>query len=256
MVFQFKLYQKVKVDYLKSGIQIGLSVAIDFTSSNGNQNDNNSLHFINGDKPNQYERVINSCGNIVGYYDYDQLFPGFGFGAKVNGIPQQIFNLNFQQDPNIKYIDGIIDAYHNAIKVVQLWGPTYFSPIIREMNNIIKRQGHNLKYHILMILTDGIIDDLDETIDELVEGSFLPLSIIIVGVGNADFTNMVYLDADKNPLVNSKGIKSARDLVQFVPFLKYESNPEMLVIQVLEEIPRQIVDYYDQNNLDPTNLIY
>jgi len=39
----------------------------------------------------------------------------------------------------------------------------------------------------LLILTDGVIQDLNATIDEVVRGSVLPLSIIIVGIGNADF---------------------------------------------------------------------
>ena len=34
-----------------------------------------------------------------------------------------------------------------------------------------------------MIITDGIINDMQATIDEIVRGSSLPLSIIIVGVG-------------------------------------------------------------------------
>jgi hypothetical protein len=38
-----------------------------------------------------------------------------------------------------------------------------------------------------LILTDGIINDMQKTIDEIVRGSDLPLSIIIVGVGEADF---------------------------------------------------------------------
>ena len=105
-----------------------------------------------------------------------------------------------------------------------------------------------------MIITDGMIDDIDDTIDELVAGSFLPLSVIIIGVGQADFSNMKILDADDNPLVDSRGVKSVRDLVQFVPFLKFESSPENLAIEVLEEIPRQIVEYYEQNNLDPIKL--
>ena len=242
------------VDYLNAGIQIGLSVAIDFTGSNGDPNKSNSLHYINGNKPNQYEKAIKSCGNIVGHYDYDKIFPCFGFGAKINNTPKQLFNLNFQENPDIAYIDGIIKAYHNAIKIVKFWGPTNFAPIIREMNRIIKEQKHKLKYHILMILTDGMIDDIDDTIDELVAGSFLPLSVIIIGVGEADFSNMVMLDADDKPLVDSRGVKSVRDLVQFVPFLKFESNPENLAIEVLEEIPRQIVEYYEQNNLDHINL--
>jgi len=43
------------------------------------------------------------------------------------------------------------------------------------------------KYNIVIIFTDGIINDVNETIDEIVQGSVLPLSIIIVGIGNADF---------------------------------------------------------------------
>ena len=39
-----------------------------------------------------------------------------------------------------------------------------------------------------MILTDGVINDIQNTIDEVVRGSDLPLSIVIVGVGNADFS--------------------------------------------------------------------
>ena len=39
-----------------------------------------------------------------------------------------------------------------------------------------------------MILTDGVINDIQNTIDEVVRGSDLTLSIVIVGVGNADFS--------------------------------------------------------------------
>ena len=46
------------------------------------------------------------------------------------------------------------------------------------------------KYLILMIITDGVIHDMDDTIRLIVKGADLPLSIIIVGVGNEDFSNM------------------------------------------------------------------
>ena len=52
------------------------------------------------------------------------------------------------------------------------------------------------KYNILLIITDGVISDLQKTIDQIVYGSELPLSIIIVGVGSADFSAMDELDAD------------------------------------------------------------
>lgn len=46
------------------------------------------------------------------------------------------------------------------------------------------------------MLTDGAISDMAATIQAIVEASHLPMSIIIVGVGKANFDNMNELDAD------------------------------------------------------------
>jgi len=51
-----------------------------------------------------------------------------------------------------------------------------------------------------LIITDGIINDMADTIDQIVRGAELPLSIVIVGVGDADFDSMDVLDADTEPL--------------------------------------------------------
>ena len=85
--------------------------------------------------------------------------------------------------PNINFIRGIIEEYHKALRVVTLLGQTFFAPIIKNMNKLIKNENNRLKYHILMIWIDWMIDDMDDTIEELVESSFLPLSVIIIGVG-------------------------------------------------------------------------
>lgn len=55
--------------------------------------------------------------------------------------------------------------------------------------NQCKNNGSN-SYQILLILTDGEIHDMPEVTDLIVSAAQLPMSIIIVGVGNADFTNM------------------------------------------------------------------
>jgi len=68
---------------------------------------------------------------------------------------------------------------------------------------------------------------MDKVIDLIISCSDLPLSIIIVGIGNANFDNMDRLDGDSG-LYGSKGQKATRDIVQFVPFNKYGGNPTML----------------------------
>ena len=51
-------------------------------------------------------------------------------------------------------------------------------------------------YQILLLLTDGILTDMDQTKLAVIRASRLPMSIIIVGVGSADFSDMDVLDAD------------------------------------------------------------
>jgi Copine len=98
-------------------------------------------------------------------------------------------------------------------------------------------------YTVMLILTDGCIHDMSQTIDWIVEGSYLPLSIIIIGIGSADFSLMDQLDSDEQLLRGSK--KTAdRDIVQFVPFSKYEGQPEELAAAVIEELPNQIIGFY------------
>ena len=214
------------------GCEIGLTIAIDFTLSNGRPDQPSSLHYLDMQK-NEYLNAIRSVGQILQYYDTDKQIPVLGFGAAIPPYSQQAnhcFALNGNIfDPEVDGLDGVIEVYKNAINKVNLYGPTNFSPILRlvnEMTEDLKCSQANQKYSILLIITDGIISDLQKTIDEVVYGSSLPLSIIIVGVGQADFSAMDELDADEVPLYSQKYKKQmAADIVQFVPFRDFAHNP-------------------------------
>ena len=249
------------LDYIRGGMQINLTVAIDFTGSNGDPTKPFSLHYL-GTSNNSYEIAISSCGNIVAYYDYDQLFPAFGFGGKfcMDNNVSHCFPLNMNPDnPEIQGIDGILQAYRNILNQTKLYGPTFFHFIIDQVISVVKQDviaENKMNYNILMILTDGIIDDMDATIDSLVEASYLPISVIIIGIGDADFSNMNILDADDEPLIDKNGRKADRDLVQFVPFKKFSYNGQLLAQEVLEEIPRQVIEYYQHQKMPPREPIF
>ena len=253
------------ISYLRSGMNINLTIGIDFTGSNGTYTDYRSYHYLNNGM-NDYEKAIRSCGDILAYYDDDQLFPCFGFGFTFknsdlnNNLGRGKYNkFNYpinrnEQDPNIHLIDNVLVEYRKFITEIKLSGPTNFAPMIRDLNNEVKKNlsdGMVMGYNILLILTDGQIDDLNDTIDEMVEASFLPISVIIVGIGNGDFTSMDILDADENPLYDRRRRKADRDLVQFVPFNQFKNDPAKLAEQVLEEIPRQVVEYYQHKGIKP-----
>jgi len=71
-----------------------------------------------------------------------------------------------------------------------------------------------------------------------VKGSDLPLSIIIVGIGDHNFWLMEKLDGDVTPLYSTNlGRYRERDIVQFVPFKELKSDPIRLAREVLAEVP-------------------
>ena len=245
------------LDFLRGGMEINLTIGIDFTGSNGSPTYSNSLHYLAQGSLNNYERAIRSCGDILAVYDADQLFPVYGYGAVYNGSSQNLhcFALNGNQNnPDIKTIDNVLKVYRETVPKLSFSGPTFFAPLINNLNNNVKedlRNGKKMNYNILMILTDGQIGDMRETIDALVEASYLPISVIIVGIGNGPFGNMDILDADENPLFDRNGRKADRDLVQFVPFDNFKNDGDKLAEQVLEEVPRQVVEYYDHKKISP-----
>ena len=200
-------------DYLQGGLQVNFVVAIDFTGSNGNPSDTNSLHYRDPiGRPNQYVTAIRAVGDIVQDYDSDKKFPALGFGAR---IPPSLeashdFFLTFNpSSPRCEGIEGVIAAYYNSLNLVQLYGPTNFSPVINHVAaSASAHQSDASHYFVLLILTDGIITDFNETKEALINASSLPMSVIIVGVGDEDFSAMDILDGDQRELCY-KGKKAA-----------------------------------------------
>ncbi len=247
--------KKTFIEYLKGGLNLNLNIAIDYTASNGDPNDPNSLHYIYGNEPNDYEKAIYSCGTIVAYYDRDQIFPCYGFGGilKENQQISHCFNINFQESPDIYLVENVIKAYKESFTKIILAGPTFFAPIIKRImyniNEELKLAQNDNHYQILMILTDGEIHDMDETVKLLIDCALLPLSVIIVGIGKANFSRMIRLDGDEEPLTDYNGRVTKRDLVQFIEYEKFKNgefngNYVELCEEVLKEIPKQIEDYY------------
>ncbi|XP_054236003.1 copine-7 isoform X3 [Homo sapiens] len=218
------------LDYIMGGCQIHFTVAIDFTASNGDPRNSCSLHYINPYQPNEYLKALVSVGEICQDYDSDKRFSALGFGAR---IPPKYevshdFAINFNpEDDECEGIQGVVEAYQNCLPRVQLYGPTNVAPIISKVARVAAAEestGKASQYYILLILTDGVVTDMADTREAIVRASRLPMSIIIVGVGNADFTDMQVLDGDDGVLRSPRGEPALRDIVQFVPFRELKNQ--------------------------------
>mmetsp|Transcript_14758 Transcript_14758/g.43317 ORF Transcript_14758/g.43317 Transcript_14758/m.43317 type:complete len:147 (-) Transcript_14758:332-772(-) len=126
-----------------------------------------------------------------------------------------------------------------------LSGPTLFAPLLRHAVGLVRQAPRaGLKYYVLLILTDGCIHDMQDTIDILVEASSLPLSILIVGIGSSpELKKMEVLDADEKRLTSSQGVLAQRDIVQFVKFSDHRNDGYDLAKELLAELPGQFLDW-------------
>ncbi|KAM9829533.1 copine Va isoform 2-T2 [Syngnathus typhle] len=248
------------LDYIKGGTQIHFTVAIDFTASNGNPSQSTSLHYMNPYQMNAYAMALKAVGEIIQDYDSDKMFPALGFGAKLppDGRVSHEFPLNGNiENPYCNGMEGILDAYHQSLKTVQLYGPTNFSPVINHVARYAAAVQDGSQYFVLLIITDGVISDMAQTKEAIVNAAKLPMSIIIVGVGQAEFDAMVELDGD-DIRISSRGKLAERDIVQFVPFRDYMDRAGNHVLSmarlakdVLAEIPDQLISYMKSKAIKP-----
>uniref|UniRef100_A0A7N8X3H1 Copine 8 n=1 Tax=Mastacembelus armatus TaxID=205130 RepID=A0A7N8X3H1_9TELE len=272
---QFNVYEVVnpkkkgkKKKYLNSGTlinesslcfclsrtQINFTVAIDFTASNGNPAQPTSLHYMSPYQLNTYAMALKAVGEIIQDYDSDKMFPALGFGAKLppDGRVSHEFALNGNpQNPYCAGIDGVMEAYYQSLKSVQLYGPTNFSPVINHVARYAASVKDGSQYFVLLIITDGVISDMAQTKESIVNASCLPMSIIIVGVGPAEF------DGKSTRTCWSR--LYVRNSCSFVPFRDYIDRTgnhilsmARLAKDVLAEIPDQFLSYMRTRGIKPS----
>ncbi|XWS44099.1 hypothetical protein CRYUN_Cryun15aG0015700 [Craigia yunnanensis] len=226
-----------------------LIVGIDFTKSNewtGKRSFNRkSLHHI-GDGLNPYEQAISIIGKTLAAFDEDNLIPCFGFGD-ASTHDQDVFSFY----PNERLCNGfeeVLSRYREIVPHLRLAGPTSFAPIIEMAMTIVEQSGG--QYHVLVIIADGqVTRSIDtqhgqlssqeqKTVDAIVQASKLPLSIILVGVGDGPWDMMKEFD-DNIPA-------RAFDNFQFVNFTEIMSKNTApsrketeFALTALMEIPSQ-----------------
>lgn len=202
----YKSLQQVTEALARAGLESSnLIVGIDFTKSNewtGAKSFNRrSLHHI-GDGFNPYEQAISIIGKTLAAFDEDNLIPCFGFGD-ASTHDQDVFSFY----PDERFCNGfeeVLSQYREIVPNLRLAGPTSFAPVIEMAMTIVEKSGG--QYHVLLIIADGqVTRSVDtergqlspqeqKTVEAIVRASKLPLSIILVGVGDGPWDMMREFD--------------------------------------------------------------
>ncbi|KAM3336127.1 hypothetical protein ACQJBY_030224 [Aegilops geniculata] len=176
-----------------------LILGIDFTKSNewsGRHSfGRKSLHAISG-TPNPYEQAISIIGRTLSPFDDDNLIPCFGFGD-ASTHDHSVFSF-YQENRPCRGFEEVLDRYRQIVPHLNLSGPTSFAPLIYAAMSVV--ESSNCQYHVLVIIADGQVTTSTSggrlspqeqaTIQAIVDASFYPLSIVMVGVGDGPWEEM------------------------------------------------------------------
>jgi hypothetical protein len=221
--------------YAESGVEIDFGVAIDFTSSNGDPREPSSYHYQGEGTMNDYEETISAIGKALAVYSTTQQYPVWGFGAKYGGVCRNLFQCG--PDAVVHGVDGILRAYKSVFQTdLVMSGPTEFLQVLQVGAARAKKYHDSmtnqlLRYMVLLIITDGVMDSFEETQRKLQVYSHLPLSFVFVGVGRASFNRMYHL------------CKPLSSNTTFVEFRHHQHNPMALGEAALKNVPLQLCNY-------------
>ncbi|KAL6853388.1 hypothetical protein ACP4OV_019417 [Aristida adscensionis] len=225
-----------------------LILGIDFTKSNEWSGKlsfkRKSLHAING-TPNPYEQAISIIGRTLSPFDDDNLIPCFGFGD-ASTHDHSVFSFYPDYRP-CRGFEEVLERYRQIVPHLNLSGPTSFAPLIYAAISVV--ESSNWQYHVLVIIADGQVTTSNTndgrlspqeqaTIQAIVDASYCPLSIVMVGVGDGPWDAMKHFD-DCIP-------ERAFDNFQFVNFTDIMSTSKdmskkeaLFALAALMEIPSQ-----------------
>uniref|UniRef100_A0A9J2PTG5 Copine C-terminal domain-containing protein n=1 Tax=Ascaris lumbricoides TaxID=6252 RepID=A0A9J2PTG5_ASCLU len=239
------------LDYITSGTQLHLAVAFDFSVRQRVREE--AQWKIESD----FQLALRAIGEIVRDYSSSKLFPALGVGAKIppTFYDSQEFCMNFDTDPCCRGIDGILEAYKKAARiVVPIENVTYFHIIHYVAKMAMNSGAKGLHYYILTIFTQGgPIRDLKELLDALAHASKAPLSVIFVGIGDGDFDDFYRLTSKRQV---EAGKKREREIVEFLDLNSVldrdecaAHNKRRIAEQALHIVPWHLVSYMHRNNI-------
>ena len=221
----------------------------------------------------QYEKCISEVMPILEQYDSDKKVEFLGYGAEVDGKFPPYFTIS-QYSPECYGADGMLSAYRDNMhrfkpgdmsqarggdKEWRAHNHRYycddFYQIVNYVCDVTEKEMREEappgsgrfppRYFILVVILDGDSFDTEGTRRALIRASALPVSIVLVGIGDSYFPNLVAYDADKQPMQTSERVSAMRDCVQFVRFNDFVAeegkvNKRKLSDEVLKEIPGQV----------------
>lgn len=150
-----------------------------------------------------------------------------------------------------------MQLYLEKIQDTQLGGPTRLAPVMQWAEHYTRtnQPNANQQYVVVVIITDGVINDVDETVEQIINVSKTPLSFVIIGVGPADFTLMEEMfNWSRRPLRSKKAGNLQRHNTYFAAFRRHDNGyglDSSMAQEAFAHVSRQVVNFMKLNGIEP-----
>ena len=239
-------------DFIKNGITLDPYIGIDF---------NDKLLHINDLGNNQYMNAIRGFRETIINFTRD--FEVFGYGVNLLNFKiktensEPYFNLSLKEDPTIMGLTNIKKAYKECLDKIDFSGNNnILSPLLKYIEKRISQKKKLKNYNILFLLMSNAPkkEDFKNCIDIFIESSFLPLSILIIGIGDKESEFKKIKELYSGITNSSDGMRKQRDNICFISMKECNYDDNLLKDKCLTSLPRHMIEYYKLVEITPEQI--
>ena len=249
-IYQKNLKKVTFFDYLKAGIKFNSFIIIDFTEKN--------LHTYDLEN-NQFLQVI--VGFRETLVEYVKSFKVYGYGASLKDNfdnDKKYFNLSMQENPELVGFTRIKEKYFDCLDKINYEKKGYLSKVFDNIKKEILDKYSPDIYNIIFLLIHNkpSKDDIQNSIDFMIEKTNLPLSIVVILIGDKsddEIKEIRNIFSNKHKM-SSNSIERTRNNISFFTMKSCNFNNEILKNKCLREIPEQALNYYQNNFTSPKDI--
>ena len=249
-IYQKNLKKVTFFDYLKAGIKFNSFIIIDFTEKN--------LHTYDLEN-NQFLQVI--VGFRETLVEYVKSFKVYGYGASLKDDfdnNKKYFNLSMQENPELVGFTRIKEKYFDCLDKINYEKKGYLSKVFDNIKKEILDKYSPDIYNIIFLLIHNkpSKDDIQNSIDFMIEKTNLPLSIVVILIGDKsddEIKEIRTIFSNKHKM-SSNSIERTRNNISFFTMKSCNFNNEILKNKCLREIPEQALNYYQNNFASPEDI--
>ena len=232
---------------------------INFSIGNGEKGDEKYAHKIQENESNCYQELIREAGNILIDYSQAKQIECYGFGGVCNfenfkkGISHFFPLSGILAETKATGVSGALEYYHQAVANVDPSGPIFLAFLLKEIiKKIQKIEEEAKKYHVLLLAVTEDIHDIYDVIDLIIQISYdLPISVIIIGMGDSPYKGFQRLSEGSKLLRDKDGKVAKRECYQFVEVKKCGGSVNKAVQLGLGNVPYDIVEYFKMKGVNP-----